>query len=300
MTPPGVDVIVVSYNSRDTLRTCVDPFLGVPGVRVIVADNASTDGSLESVEGLPLTALRLPRNGGFAHGCNAAWRAGTAPYVLLLNPDAAIDQGSLRRLVAALEEPGAGAAAPRIVNDDGSLQHSLRRFPRLRSTYAQALFLHRVFPRASWTDELVRDEAAYRRPGSPEWVSGACVLLRRDALEALGGLDEGFFLYSEDMDLCRRLRDGGWDVRYVPDATCRHRGGASAPRSGLLPVLAESRLRYARLHEPRPVAALSRLGIALGEATHAALARGGRATRRGHARALFLALGARVPTPGRG
>jgi len=286
-----VDVVVVSYNSRDRLRACVDPLLGLPNVHVIVVDNASPDGSLEAVRELPLTAIQLERNGGFAHGVNAGWRAGSAPFVLLLNPDARIDGQSLEALVAALEDdPGLGAVAPRILDDDGTLDWSQRRYPRLRSTFARAFYLHRVFPTASWTDELIRDERSYAEPGTPDWVSGACILLRREALEALDGLDEGFFMYAEDIDLCRRLRSAGFELRFEPAATVEHEGGASEPRTNLLPVLAQSRLRYAAKHRSRLGALLERAGIALEAATHVAVSRGGVAARRGHARALRLAL----------
>jgi N-acetylglucosaminyl-diphospho-decaprenol L-rhamnosyltransferase len=285
----SVDVVIVSYNSRDRLRTCVEPLLEAAGVHVIVVDNASPDGSLEAVEGLPLTAIQLAHNGGFAHGVNAGWRAGSAPYVLLLNPDARIDERSLGALVHALEEaPERGAVAPLIVDSDGSLDYSQRRFPRLRSTYARALFLHRIFPKAAWTDELVRDEALYAERGTPDWVSGACILLRRTALEELGGLDEGFFMYAEDIDLCRRLTEGGYELLFEPAARVEHEGGASAPRTHLLPVLAASRLRYAAKHRTRAGAFLERVGVALEAATHVAVARGGRAARAGHARALRL------------
>jgi hypothetical protein len=286
-----VDVVIVSYNSRSKLRGPVDPLLGDEDLHLIVADNASTDRSLEAVAGLPVTAIPLPRNGGFAHGCNAGIAAGSAPYVLLLNPDAKIRPQSVRRLVQELAaDEGLGAAAPRIVAEDGSLEYSQRRFPRLRSTYAQALFLHRVFPRADWVDELERDEDAYRQVGSPPWVSGACVLLRRSALDAIGGLDDGFFMYCEDIDLCRRLRDAGYGIRFVPDAVVTHEGGASAPRASLLPVLAASRIRYAHKHRGRTGALLERLGVALGALTHALVSRGGRAVRAGHLRAFRRAL----------
>src|SRR6476646_8651057 len=199
---PTVDVVVVSYNSHKQLRACVEPLLALRDVNVIVVDNASPDGSLEAVSDLSLTAIQLATNGGFAHGVNVGWRSGTAPYVLLLNPDARIGAPSLEALVALVEQaPTIGAAAPLIVHTDGSTDFSQRRFPRLRSTYAQALFLHRLFPAASWTDEVVREEAAYRERCSPDWVSGACILLRRSALEALLGLDERFFMYCEDIDL---------------------------------------------------------------------------------------------------
>jgi GT2 family glycosyltransferase len=286
-----VDVVIVSYNSRDRLRVCVEPLLAAPSTNVIVVDNASPDASLEAVRELPLTAIQLSHNGGFAHGVNAGWRAGSSPYVLLLNPDARIDEPSIEALVLALEQdPELGAVAPRIVDEDGSLDYSQRRFPRLRSTYARAFFLHRLFPSAPWTDELVRDEEVYARRGSPDWVSGACILLRRQALEELGGLDEGFFMYGEDIDLCRRLRAAGYELLYDPTALVHHEGGASAPRAHLLPVLAASRIRYAAKHRSRAGAFLERIGVALEAVTHVAVARGGIAARVGHARALRLAV----------
>jgi N-acetylglucosaminyl-diphospho-decaprenol L-rhamnosyltransferase len=286
-----IDIVVVSYNSRDRLRACVAPLLETPEVNVIVVDNASPDKSLDAVRDLPVQAIQLGANGGFAHGVNAGWRAGSAPFVLLLNPDARIDVGSLETLVRVLEEdPRIGAVAPRILDDEGSLDYSLRRFPRLRSTYARALFLHRLFPTASWTDELIRDHAVYGRRGTPDWVSGACILLRRNALVELDGLDEGFFMYSEDIDLCRRLRTAGYELLYEPAAVVEHEGGASAPRAELLPVLAASRLRYAAKHRSPAGALLERVGVALEAATHVAVSRGGRRARAGHARALRLAV----------
>src|SRR5262249_33020080 len=149
------------------------------------------------------------------------------------------------------------------------------RFPRLLSTYAQALFLHRLFPNAAWSNEMVRDQRAYERPGAPEWVSGACILVRRTALEELGGWDDGFFLYSEDTDLCPRLRGRGYGVLFEPTARVVHVEGASAPRSATFPLLAASRVRYARKHHSRPYALLTRLGVALGSLTHVVVSSGG-------------------------
>ena len=216
-----VDVVVVSYNSHDMLRGCVEPLLGIDGVQVIVVDNASQDGSLESVADLPLQSIPSSRNGGFAYGCNIGWRSGRAPYVLLLNPDARLDTSSVSDLGRVLDaDERIGIAAPRILEDDGALDYSQRHFPRLASTYSQALFLHRLFPHATWSDEANRIVEDYDRPGSPDWVSGACMLVRRSVLERLDGLDEGFFMYGEDKDLCRRTRDLGSDIRFVPQAVC--------------------------------------------------------------------------------
>jgi hypothetical protein len=288
--------VVVSYNSRDRLRACVEPLTAVPWVNVIVADNASPDDSLTSLAGMDgVTALAMPRNGGFAYGCNAGWRAGSAPFVLFLNPDATIGAVDIHRLVDALNaDDGAGAVGPLILHLDGSLDHSIRRFPALRSTYAQALFLHRVFPHAPWVDELVCDRRRYDISGPVDWISGACILCRRDVLEEIGGLDEGYFLYCEDIDLCRRIWNAGREVRFEPGAVCRHEGGASHPRASLLPVLAASRLRYAQRHRSRLAAALERGGVALGEATHALVGRGGLDARAGHARAAWAAISGRA------
>jgi GT2 family glycosyltransferase len=290
---PPVDLVVVSYNSAEHLRACVEPLARIPYVNVVVVDSASSDQTVESVSDLPISVIRLTENRGFAHASNVGWRKGTAPFVIFLNPDATIDGESLRHLTDVAEgSPAVGAVAPRIVRPDGSLDFSQRRFPRLRSTYAQALFLHRLFPTAGWSDELVRDAEAYARPGAPEWVSGACLLVRRSVLERLGGLDEGFFLYCEDIDLCRRIRDAGLETRFEPGAVAVHEGGASAPRAALLPVLAASRIRYVRKHQPPHTAFLEHLGVAVGALTHAIVTGGGSEVRRGHVRALARALSA--------
>ncbi len=290
-----VCVAIVSYNSRKQLRACVEGLAGRPGIEVVVVDNDSPDRSLEAVATMPVTAVPLTSNLGFAHGCNVGWRTGQGEYVLFLNPDATLAEEDLLRLTAVLDaEPGAGAVAPRILHSTGELDFSQRRFPRLRSTYSQALFLHRLFPRALWADETVRRLEDYERPGPAEWVSGACMLVRRSALEELDGMDEGFFLYCEDTDLCRRLWDAGHEVRFEPTATAIHEGGASAPRPSLIPVLVASRVRYASKHCGTATALLERGGIALGALTHALVSKGGRGARAGHLRSLR-----RVATPAR-
>jgi GT2 family glycosyltransferase len=273
----SVDVVVVSYNSRAHLRRCVEPLAGRDGVQVIVVDNASPEESLDVVADLPVRTIRLARNGGFAYGCNAGWRAGDGDYVLLLNPDATLDADAVARLAAVLDEdPRAGAVGPRIEGEDGSLHWSLRRFPRPASSFAQAFFLHRIFPQAPWSSELVRDVSAYGRPGSPDWVSGACILVRRSTLERLDGLDEGFFMYWEDTDLCRRIRDLGLDIRYEPSAVAVHVGGASASRVSLLSVFAESRVRYARKHSTPAGAVLEQGGAVVYALVRALAQRGAR------------------------
>lgn len=292
----AVDVVIVSYNSRERIRACVEPLSNAPDVAIVVVDNASADKTLDAVDDLPVKAVARDWNAGFATACNDGWRLGSAPFVLFLNPDARLDESGLRSLVAALErEPYAGAVGPRIVDERGALEYSQRRFPGLATTYAQALFLHRAFPHAAWSDELVRDAARYDVPESPDWVSGACMLVRRLALEAVHGWDEGFFLYGEDKDLCRRLRQAGYSILYEPVAVAVHAGGGSGTRDALLPLLAWSRVRYARKHSTWVVSGLHRLGIALGCALRVFAWRGGTARRVGQARAAWHVATGRAP-----
>ena len=287
-------MIVVSYRSAATLRGCVEPLGQMPGVRTIVVDNASPDDSVETIADLPLEVVRSERNGGFSYGCNLGAARGDAPYLLFLNPDARIDPTALARMLSVLQnDAAAGLVGPRIVSDDGELAWSMRRFPRHRSTFAQALFAHRVLPRAAWTDELIRDTAAYDAPATPEWLSGACMLVRRAAFEQVGGFDERFFLYCEDTDLCRRIWDAGHSVRYVPDAQVWHIGGASSEAGETQPIAARSRVIYARKHMKPASVRVQAAGVALGEATRALAKVRRPAPRRRHIEALRAAIAAR-------
>jgi GT2 family glycosyltransferase len=288
----NVDAVVVSYNSRDTLRPCVEPLLPLPGVSVIVVDNDSPDGSLEAVADLPVQAIQSGRNAGFGAGCNLGAAAGSAPLILFINPDAEITAGALSRMVAVLEaDPDVVLVGPRLAEDTGELVHSMRRYQRTRSMWAQALYLHRLFPHARWANEIDARPASYEAPASPEWLSGACMLVRRSAFDAAGGFDDGFFLYCEDQDLCRRLRAAGGRIRYEPSAVVSHRGGHSAPRPSLYAVLAESRIRFARKHNGRVQAAVQHAAIAIEALTHTLAGAAGRpAQSRGHRAALRASL----------
>ena len=290
-TPVTVDAVIVAYNSRDTLRACVEPLAALPWVKVTVVDNASPDDSAAVVADLPIHTITAPRNGGFAYGCNLGSAAGAAEFVLFLNPDAMIEPPSLRILVNALrDDPALGGVGPRTVGDGGQLVWTQRRFPRLRSTYSQALGLHHLLPHASWADEVIRGAGTYERPSMPDWLSGGCVLMRRAALEDAGGLDEGFFLYSEETDLFRRLRGRGWRVRFEPRATAYHECHGSAPPETTAPILASSRVRYARKHHGALVALLEAIGVAIDALARAVAWTRRPGRRRGHLAAARAAL----------
>jgi GT2 family glycosyltransferase len=290
---PAVDVVVVSYNSRATLRACVEPLAGRNDVSVIVVDNASADDSLEAIADLPVRAIASGRNRGFAAGCNLGLAAGEAPFVLFLNPDAHIAVEALQRLSEVLvSEPDVAIVGPRTIAADGALIPSMRRYQRLGSIWATALFVHRFVKRASWANEIVASSDVYERSAYPEWVSGGCLLVRRSVIESVGGFDEGFFLYNEDMDLCARVRADGHKIRYEPTALAHHEGGRSAPRTGLYAVLARSRMRFAERHAGSLSAQFQRLGLAIGALTHVIANVARPAHRRGHVAALLAIVGA--------
>jgi N-acetylglucosaminyl-diphospho-decaprenol L-rhamnosyltransferase len=291
-TPALVDVVVVAYRSRSLLRTCVEPLVDSSWVNVIVVDNASPDDSAGVVADLPVHTIRAPQNGGFAYGCNLGAAAGTAEFVLLLSPDARIGPASLRTLVGALRaDRGLAGVGPRTYGDGGRLRWTQRRFPRLRSTFSQALGLHHVAPEASWASDVITGTAAYARPARPDWLSGGCVLLRRAALEGVGWMDEGFFLYSEETDLFRRLRGRGWQVRYEPQATAYHKCHGSAARDSTMAIAARSRVRYARKHHGAVVGTLEATGVAIDALVRAAAWSVIPARRHGHLAAARAALG---------
>ena len=268
----------------------------LPDANVVVVDNASTDGSIDSIADLVVEMISLENNGGFAHGCNVGFRAGTAPYVLFLNPDATIDAASLEALVSRLDgDAQAGAAGPRLLHHDGSLEDSQRRFPRTSTIVAQALFLHRIFPQAAWADDAVHQQSSYVLAQNVDWLPAACLLVRRDVLERLGGLDEEFFHYCEDMDLCRRIHDLGYGICFEPAATAMHVGGQSAPRTALLARLTASKLRYASKHRTAAGRESERVALALFALTHAVVPGGGLDARRGYRQALAVAVRGRMP-----
>lgn len=231
---PRLAIIIVSFNCREPLRACLRSLQADAGpARVLVVDNASSDGSAAMVrsEFPAVTLIENIQNRGFAAACNQAIRATNEPFVLLLNPDAA--NPPLHQLLAFMEaNPDAGACGPRILNPDGSTQISCRRFPTLWRMMLAELGLRRCY--------------YITKPGQDvDQLMGACLLLRRAALDQIGLLDERFFLYFEEVDLCLRLRRAGWRVCFVSGATVVHAGGLSS-RS----VRAEAlRHRYRSLFE---------------------------------------------------
>jgi len=220
------DVVIVHYSTPDLLRRCLEALTGMASAalgQVVVVDNASPGRDVEEMRGVfPGVAFQLnDRNLGFAAACNQGICRTASPYCLLLNPDAVLDGEALGALERCLAElPEAGAAAPRLINSDGSLQWSCRRFPTLRAVLVRGARLEELWP-GPVDAYLMRDwDHGHRAP--VDWALGACLLLRRVAVEQVGLLDEDYFLYYEDTDLCRRLGLAGWPVYYEPAAVVQH------------------------------------------------------------------------------
>ena len=232
-----IDAIIVSYNTRDLLRTAVRS-LGASKVRpdtVWVVDNASTDGSAEMIEReFPdVRVIVAEQNLGFAQGNNLAFEHSTAELILLLNSDAEVEPGTIGNLVAALSlDAGLGAVGPVLVSPDGSVQfEGGRRDPSILGEFSNITHLNRVYPDGRFGHYLM-NEWDHLSTGEVEVLSGACMLLRRAALSGRLFRDD-FFMYGEDVELCQRLRDAGWRLLYDASSRVLHHGGASSKQARL-------------------------------------------------------------------
>jgi GT2 family glycosyltransferase len=268
VTVPDLSVIVVTHNGRDlalaTLRSARD-HAGPIAVQWLVVDSGSTDGTPDAIERAVPEArvLRCP-NLGFAHANNVGLRVARGRYVLLLNPDVEVRRGRLADLVRALDDrPEVGGASVVQRASDGALLPSIRRFPSPLRDLGEALCCPR-WPALRHVQELDLDFARYREERSADWVSGAFLAARREAVDQIGPLDERFFLYSEEIDWCRRLRAAGWDVRHLPVMEVVHHCGGSSPER--VAELARSRVLFARKHFGPMGAAAIRAAVALGHA----------------------------------
>ena len=292
----AVDVVIVAYNSREVLRDCVGPLLRLPWVSITVVDNASPDDSAAVVADLPVRVIKAPRNGGFAYGCNLGSAAGDAEFVMFLNPDARIEPESLRTLVDLLR-------AHPVLGERGTADARRGRTapPNPASVPATSLNLRAgagVAPSRGVLELGRRSHPGSGRVRTPGHAGLALRVMHIDAALGAGrggGLDEGFFLYSEETDLFRRLRHRGWGVRFEPNATAFHQGYGSAPWDTVTPVLAGSRVRYARKHHGRLVAVLEAIGVTIDSLVRAAAWVHRPTRRRGHLAAARAALSSLRP-----
>ena len=230
---PDLSVIVVNWNTGDLLRRCVASIVAAApqiAYEIIVVDNASSDRSLDALREEPLAracALRIVENAdnrGFGAANNQAFALSQAPFVLLLNPDTVMTSGAIEALMAVLRgDPAAAACGPRIVNPDGSLQVSVwRNPPAAWEIVLSSLWLYRLIPSRLRGEMLLGPHWPHDRRRDVPMLSGAALMVRRAAIDAVGGFDERFHMYAEDNEWCARMVRGGWRLIFEPDAVIRH------------------------------------------------------------------------------
>jgi len=223
---PDASVVVVTYNALPWIEKSIE---SVQDEEVVVVDNGSTDGTVDVVRELFPEARLLEReNLGLASGWNAGLAVATGRYFMLLNADAWLTDGSLARLVEFADaHPEAAVVGPKLLNTDGTLQRSVRGFPTLWRLATEYFFLRKLAPGSQLLNAFYAGGFEHDEVREVEVVMGACMLVRRDAVEQVGPLDESFFLFSEETDWCYRFKQAGWKVLFFPGAECVHVGGAS-------------------------------------------------------------------------
>lgn len=271
-----LSLVLVNYRSRDDLLECLASLQGDLASfehEVVVVDNDGADGVREAL------AARFPAarcvasggNVGFARAVNRGISETRGAFVLLVNPDCEARRGLVPALHAHLaDHPRCAIAAPRILNPDGSLEYSARSYPtHLTFLFNRYSLLTRLFPGNPWTRRYLLSDWDHASVRDVDWVSGACMLVRRAAIEQVGGMDEAFFMFNEDVDWCRRMNQAGWTVAYVPDAVVVHHIGASRRRVAGKVILERHRgmMHYFHKHHPaNPFVTLAADGLILARA----------------------------------
>jgi GT2 family glycosyltransferase len=243
---PVLSIVIVSWNVREDLRECLQSLLRDEGSRlesgeieIIVVDNASTDGTAEMVN-LEFPQVKLlvnSQNLGYTKANNIGINHSRGKYILLLNPDTIVHQDALQALIDCAEShPEAGIIGAKLLNPDGSVQRSARSFPDIGAGLFRNTFLGRLFPNNPFVRRYLLADFGYDEVREVDWVSGAAMLVRRDLIERIGGLDERFWAYCEDVDLCWRAWQAGYKVLFCPNAVITHKVGRSSDQR-LVPSL---------------------------------------------------------------
>jgi len=266
-----LSVTICSWNTAGDLRACLESLRSVADearFEVIVVDNASSDGSPDMVEKeFPEVRLLAQRsNLGFTGGHNLAFRERQGKHALPLNSDTVVHPGAIAGLLDYLtQNPEVGILGPKLLNPDGSLQFSCRRFPNPVAALFRNTPLGRLFPNNRFSREYLMQDWDHASPREVDWVSGAALLVRGELLDRLGGFDEGYFMYCEDVDLCKRAWQAGAKVVYLPSAVITHAIGRSTDQAAnrMIVRFHRSMLRFYRLHGLPEVFVLLRPGAYL-------------------------------------
>lgn len=253
-----ITTIIVNWNAGHQIKQCIDSLSGAIAQQIIVVDNASSDGSEQTAANLPgVTLIRSPVNMGFGKACNLGAKQASSEYLLFLNPDAAVYPGTLDKALAYMQDPAnaqVGICGVQLVDESGHVARSCARFPSAAGFVAHAIGLDRLWPRlghfmAEWPHDSTRQV---------DQVIGAFFLVRRTLFEVLGGFDERFFVYFEEVDFSYRARQAGWRSVYLADVQAFHAGGGTSNqvKARRLFYSLRSRLLYTAKHFSSAGAAL--------------------------------------------
>ena len=249
-----ISIIIVSWNVAELLKACLQSIaespLGKYTIETIVVDSASTDDSVQMVrDQFPQVKLLLQaENVGFSHCNNVGLQAATGRYVFLLNPDTEIVSDALAQMIGYMDaNPTVGILGPHTLNTDGTTQSTRRRFPSLALGFIESTWLQNFAPQ-HMLDHYYATDVADDSVSDVDWVQGSALLARREVYTQIGGLDESYVMYSEEMDWCKRAKTAGWRVIYFGKADIVHHGGKSSEQVTARKHIhfQESKLRYFR------------------------------------------------------
>lgn len=271
MNKPDLSITICSWNTVQDLRLCLQSLREVKdeaNFEVIVIENASTDGSAEMAqrEFPEFRTLVQTENLGFTRGHNLALQQRKGRHAALLNSDTVVHPGAIRTVLQYLEQdPAVGIIGPKLLNPDGSLQYSCRRFPNPVAAAFRNTPLGKLLPNNRFTREYLMQDWGHDEPRRVDWVSGAALFLREETLQAVGGLDPDFFMYCEDVDICKRAWEAGFEVVYLPSAVITHAIGRSTDKvaNRMIVRFHRSMMRYYVKHELPKMNWLARPPMAL-------------------------------------
>jgi len=228
---PLVSIIILTYNTQDLCKRCLDELLpetqGISS-EVIVVDNGSKDDTIDMLrtEYPQVKSIKLEKNIGFGAGNNVGYKEAKGKYIIILNSDAFMTPGSLKKSIELMEtHPKAGIGGAKLISPDGSWQPSARAYPSFLNDILMRTGLNARYPKSKFFGRCDRTWAPIDQDAEVDWVPGAFSIIRKEGLEKLGFFDERFFLYYEEVDLCKRFKDAGYQIWYWPEIIVTHIGG---------------------------------------------------------------------------
>lgn len=246
-----LSIIIVNYYAKNLLKKCLESIFKYEkntDFEVIVVDNDSKDHSQEMVKGnFPhVKLIENKRNLGFSHGCNQGIRESQGRYILLLNPDTELTSGGFKKMIDFMDsKPEIGICGPRMMDGNGNLQFSCRSFPfYLTAISSSQSVLNRIFPKNPLSRKYLLKDQDHSQTREVDWVSGSCLLAKREMLEKVGLLDQRFYMYVEDVDLCYRAKKFGFSVFYSPQVVVIHHIGKSTQKRRFAMLVEHHRSMY--------------------------------------------------------